>query len=53
MGHPVVHWELMSKAPEKVAALYAKLFGWKIEHRPDMSYRFVGTQNELGINGGY
>ena len=27
MGHAVVHWELMSKAPEKAAAFYAKLFG--------------------------
>ena len=52
MGHPVVHWELMSKAPEKVAAFYAKLFGWKIEHRPDMNYRLVDTQTEAGINGG-
>ena len=28
MGNPVVHWELMSKNPEKVSKLYAKLFGW-------------------------
>jgi hypothetical protein len=42
----------MSKAPENVAAFYAKLFGWKIEHRPDMNYRFVDTQAGAGINGG-
>ena len=52
MGHPVVHWELMSKAPEKLAAFYAKLFGWNIEHRPDLNYRFVDTRTEGGINGG-
>ena len=28
MGNPVVHWELMSKAPAKVAAFYEKIFGW-------------------------
>jgi uncharacterized protein len=52
MGNPVVHWELMSKEPEKVAAFYEKLFGWRIEHRPEMNYRIVDTQGEGGINGG-
>ena len=52
MGNPVVHWELMSKEPEKVAAFYAKLFGWKIDHRPEMNYRIVDTAAGSGINGG-
>ena len=26
MGRPVVHWELMSKEPEKVSAFYEKIF---------------------------
>jgi len=39
MGRPVVHWELMSKDPAKVAAFYEKIFGWKIH-------------GEGGINGG-
>ena len=52
MGNPVVHWELMSKDPEKVAAFYERLFGWKVEHRPDLNYRIVDTQTEAGINGG-
>ena len=30
MGNPVVHWELMSKDPEKVSAFYEKVFSWKI-----------------------
>ena len=30
MGQPVVHWELMSKEPEKVAAFYERIFDWKI-----------------------
>ena len=28
MGNPVVHWELMSKEPGKVADFYARIFGW-------------------------
>jgi len=47
-----MHWELMSKNPEKVAAFYEKLFGWKITHRPELNYRFVETGGEGGINGG-
>ena len=43
MGNPVVHWELMSKEPEKVSQFYAKLFGWKIDHRPEFNYRIVDT----------
>ena len=55
MGNAVVHWELMSKDPEKVSAFYAKLFGWKIDHRPEHNYRIVetGAEGEMrGINGG-
>lgn len=52
MGRPVVHWELMSKDPAKVSAFYEKIFGWKIEHNPEMDYRFVETGGEGGINGG-
>ena len=52
MGSPVVHWELMSKQPAKVAAFYEKIFGWKIQHRPELNYRIVDTGGEGGINGG-
>ncbi|HEY6967221.1 MAG TPA: VOC family protein [Burkholderiales bacterium] len=52
MGNPVVHWELMSKAPAKVAAFYEKIFGWKVHHRPEFNYRIVDTGGEGGINGG-
>ena len=43
MGSPVVHWELMSKDPAKVSAFYEKIFGWKIQHRPELNYRIVET----------
>ena len=55
MGQPVVHWELMSKEPAKVAAFYEKIFGWKITHRPELNYHIVetGAQGAMaGINGG-
>ena len=51
-GNPVVHWELMSTQPEKVANFYAGVFGWKVQHRPEFNYRIVDTQSQGGINGG-
>jgi predicted enzyme related to lactoylglutathione lyase len=55
MGNPVVHWELMSKEPQRVAAFYQEVFDWKVEHRPELNYRVVDTlaKGEMkGINGG-
>ncbi|HMK30748.1 MAG TPA: VOC family protein [Terriglobales bacterium] len=52
MGKAVVHWELMSKDPAKVAAFYEKIFGWKVQHMPELNYRLVETGGEGGINGG-
>lgn len=52
MGRPVVHWELMSKEPAKVAAFYEKLFGWKIQSIPEHNYRYVETGGNGGIDGG-
>ena len=36
MGRPVVHWELMSKDPAKLAGFYEKIFGWKIQHMTEL-----------------
>jgi predicted enzyme related to lactoylglutathione lyase len=55
MGNPVVHWELMSKDPAGVSEFYAKLFGWKVTHHPQINYRVVETGAKgamSGINGG-
>ena len=55
MGRPVVHWEFMSKDPEKVSDFYAKIFGWKVRHIPQLNYRLVetGAKGEMrGVNGG-
>jgi hypothetical protein len=55
MGNAVIHFELMSKEPEKVSAFYSKVFDWKINHAPQINYRIVetGAEGEMhGINGG-
>lgn len=52
MGRPVVHWELWSKDPAKVADFYAEVFDWKINEIPMMDYRLVDTGGKGGINGG-
>ena len=52
MGRPVVHWELMSKDPARVAAFYETIFDWKVQHMPELNYRIVDTGSEDGINGG-
>ena len=52
MGLPVVHFEMMSKDPAAVSDFYAKIFGWKVQHRPELNYRIIETGNKMGINGG-
>ena len=52
MPNPVVHWEMMSKAPARLAAFYEKAFGWKIEHMKALDYRMVASGGEGGIGGG-
>ena len=55
MGNAVIHFELMSKEPEKVSGFYAKVFDWKVTHHPEINYRIVetGAEGEMhGINGG-
>jgi hypothetical protein len=49
MGRAVVHGELMSRDPVKLASFYERIFGWKIEPRPGMNYHLV----ETGGNGGH
>ena len=52
MGRPVVHWELWSKDPQRIADFYARVFDWKVQEMPQMSYHMVDTGGEGGINGG-
>ncbi len=53
MGRPVVHWELWSEDPGKVADFYAKVFDWNIQDLPELDYRLVRTGGgDKGIDGG-
>ena len=52
MGNPVMHWEMMTKKPEKLSAFYKKIFNWEIRFLPDLNYRMVETGSKLGIKGG-
>jgi predicted enzyme related to lactoylglutathione lyase len=42
----------MSNDPAGVSAFYAKIFGWKVKHLPELNYRTVETGSKHGINGG-
>jgi predicted enzyme related to lactoylglutathione lyase len=54
----VVHFEINADDPDRAAAIYAGIFGWKIEKRPGIEpeYRMVMTAEtdckEQGIDGG-
>ena len=51
MGNAVIHFELMSKEPEKVSGFYAKVFDWKVTHHPEINYRIVETGAEGEMHG--
>jgi predicted enzyme related to lactoylglutathione lyase len=51
----VIHFELPAAEPERAAAFYGKVFGWKFDKWPGpMEYWMVvtGKEGEPGINGG-
>ncbi len=52
MQNGVVHWEISSKDYKKAQEFYGKLFDWKIEEAPGMSYGMVGAAGERTIGGG-
>jgi predicted enzyme related to lactoylglutathione lyase len=39
----------MSKDPANVSEFYAKIFGWKIQHRPELNYRVVETGGKIHV----
>lgn len=56
MGNPVVHWELWSDDPGRCSEFYARVFDWKIQAFPGMSYWMADTEGPpemKGINGGF
>jgi hypothetical protein len=52
MGNAVVHFEVMGSDTEQLNKFYGELFGWHIEHMPEMNYGVVDTHGGSGINGG-
>ncbi len=50
----VTHFEIHGEHPAKLAAYYTDLFGWRMQHMPQINYWFIDTSNgdEPGINGG-
>jgi uncharacterized protein len=51
MNRPV-HFEIHASDPEKLAAFYADVFGWKVQPLPEMNYWLFDTCEGMGINGG-
>jgi uncharacterized protein len=52
LGNPVVQWQIVAREPEKVAAFYSKLFGWRVRTDNALGYRVIETGDERGIDGG-
>ena len=52
MGQPVVQWQIVTPAPDAVAAFYGALFGWEIKANNQLGYRMVDTASDQGIPGG-
>jgi predicted enzyme related to lactoylglutathione lyase len=50
--HPVVHWEIQSRTPERLHSFYAEALGWKIDADNPMKYGMVASKGRGGINGG-
>lgn len=62
MGQPVVHFEIIGKAPDRLRSYYGDLFGWKFDTTPPVAatvsepgnYGFVNpdASDGTGIPGG-
>jgi uncharacterized protein len=53
MGDPVVQWQIVTKEPQKHAAFYAQVFGWKIDSDNPLGYRVADPESARGISGGF
>ena len=51
MGQPVVHFEVVGKAGEKLQQYYSKLFGWDIQGDNEMNYGMVAREGNVGNDG--
>jgi uncharacterized protein len=47
--HPIVHVEISANDLQAASKFYGELFGWKIEHIPEMNYATFETgEGEVG-----
>jgi predicted enzyme related to lactoylglutathione lyase len=51
MGAPVIHFEIISDAAERLQDFYSQVFDWKIDSNNPVNYGTVDTGGD-GINGG-
>lgn len=49
-----VHFEIQSGDPARLAKFYSEVFGWKVQHMPQLQYWLLttGEEKDPGINGG-
>ena len=52
MGHPVAHWQIVARNPDRAAEFYKAVFGWAVDAGNSMGYREVDTRSSTGVNGG-
>lgn len=52
MPNPVVHWQIITTDPERLADFYERLFDWEIDDDNPMGYRRVHTGSDRGVDGG-
>lgn len=46
--HPIVHIEFSAKDREAAAQFYNQVFGWEIQHMPEMNYSTFMCDEKLG-----
>ena len=54
MEHSITHFEIYGDDPQQIADFYGRIFGWRIEQMPGLSYwRIFPQANETGpLHGG-
>ena len=46
--HPIVHIEISANDREAAAQFYHEIFGWEIQHMPEMNYSTFMCDEKLG-----
>lgn len=53
MPNPVVHWQILTRQVDRLAAFYSALFGWKFSAENALGYRQqASTGSSEGVTGG-